>query len=52
MDSQDDYLGLEVLKMQRLIARVEQAKEDVLAGRTVDGEYFFDNLVEYSLRKK
>ncbi|MDF2867716.1 MAG: prevent-host-death family protein [Gammaproteobacteria bacterium] len=43
--SVDDYLNLEALKMQQLKARVEQAKEDVIAGRTVDGNTFFDNLL-------
>lgn len=43
--SVDDYLNLEALKMQQLKARVEQAKEDVIAGRTMDGTIFFDNLL-------
>lgn len=41
----DDYLNFETLKMQQLKNRVEQAKEDIAAGRTVDGNTLFDYLL-------
>jgi prevent-host-death family protein len=40
--SVDEYLNFEFLKMQQLKTKVEQAKEDVIAGRTIDGNTFFD----------
>ena len=43
--SVDDYLNLESLKMQHLKMRVEQAKEDIAAGRVVNGDIFFDDLI-------
>ena len=43
--SVDEYSNLETLKMQQLKARVEQAKQDVIAGRTVDGDSFFNKLL-------
>ncbi|KTD07112.1 type II toxin-antitoxin system Phd/YefM family antitoxin [Legionella jamestowniensis] len=43
--SVDDYLNLESLKMQYLKIRVEQAKEDIAAGRMIDGDVFFDDLL-------
>ncbi|AWN75937.1 TPA: type II toxin-antitoxin system Phd/YefM family antitoxin [Legionella pneumophila] len=43
--SVDDYLNLESLKMQYLKTRVEQAKEDVAAGRIIEGDVFFDDLL-------
>lgn len=43
--SVDDYLNLESLKMQYLKTRVEQAKEDVAAGRMIEGDMFFDDLL-------
>ena len=43
--SVDDYLNLELLKMQHLKMRVEQAKEDIAAGRVVNGDTFFDDLI-------
>jgi prevent-host-death family protein len=42
--SVNDYLNLESLKMLYLKTRVEQAKEDIAAGRIVDGDVFFDDL--------
>ncbi|MDF1826933.1 MAG: type II toxin-antitoxin system Phd/YefM family antitoxin [Legionellaceae bacterium] len=44
--SMDDYLNFETLKMQQLKNRVEQAKEDIAAGRTVDGDMLFDHLLK------
>jgi len=41
----DNYLNLESLKMQYLKTRVEQAKEEVAAGRIIDGDVFFDDLL-------
>lgn len=41
----EDYLNLESLKMQQLKIRVEQAKEEIIAGRSVEGNAFFDKLV-------
>ncbi len=43
--SVEDYLNLESLKMQYLKARVEQAKQDVAAGRIIEGDIFFDDLL-------
>lgn len=43
--SMDDYLNFETLKMQQLKNRVEQAKEDIATGRTVDGSTLFDHLL-------
>ena len=31
--------------MQYIKIRIEQAKEDIAAGQIVDGEVFFDNLL-------
>ena len=45
MLSVDDYQNLESLKMQYLKTRVEQAKEDVAAGRIIEGNVFFDDLL-------
>ena len=42
----DDYLNFEALKMQQLKNRVEQAKEDIAAGRTIDGNALFDHLLK------
>lgn len=44
--SMDDYLNFETLKMQQLKNRVEQAKEDIAAGHTVDGGVLFDHLLK------
>jgi prevent-host-death family protein len=43
--SVEDYQNLEVLKMQQLNARVAQARKDIIAGRTIEGETFFDELL-------
>ncbi|MDI9818068.1 MULTISPECIES: type II toxin-antitoxin system Phd/YefM family antitoxin [unclassified Legionella] len=43
--SVDDYLNLESLKMQYLKTRVDQAKEDVAAGRIIEGDVFFNDLL-------
>lgn len=43
--SVDDYLNLESLKMQNLKALVAQAKEDIAAGRVIEGDLYFDNLL-------
>jgi len=42
--SVDDYQSMELLKMSALKQRIEQAKEDILAGRVLDGNSFFDDL--------
>jgi prevent-host-death family protein len=42
----DDYLNFETLKMQQLKNRVEQAKDDIVAGRISDGAVLFDHLLE------
>lgn len=41
----EDYLNFEALKVQQLKNRVEQAKADIAAGRTFDGDALFDNLL-------
>jgi hypothetical protein len=43
--SVEDYLNLESLKIQYLKKRVEQAKEEIASGRIVDGDVFFDDLL-------
>ncbi|WP_237762274.1 type II toxin-antitoxin system Phd/YefM family antitoxin [Legionella shakespearei] len=43
--SVEDYLNLESLKMQYLKTRVEQAREEMAMGRTIDGNAFFDELL-------
>ncbi len=42
--SMDEYESLEALKLRLLQSRVAQAKIDIGAGDTVDGELFFDGL--------
>jgi hypothetical protein len=39
------YLNHDAIKSQYLKIRVAQAKEDIAAGRTVDGKQFIDDLV-------
>ncbi|KTD25992.1 MULTISPECIES: type II toxin-antitoxin system Phd/YefM family antitoxin [Legionella] len=43
--SVDDYQNLESLKIQYLKMRVEQAKEDIATGRLIEGNAFFDELL-------
>lgn len=43
--SVDDYQNLESLKIQYLKTRVEQAKEDIANGRHIEGNAFFDELL-------
>lgn len=43
--SVENYLNLEALKKHFLQNRVEQAKEDIASGRVIDGELFFDDLL-------
>ncbi|HHF7344297.1 TPA: type II toxin-antitoxin system Phd/YefM family antitoxin [Legionella feeleii] len=43
--SVDDYQNLESLKIQYLKTRVEQAKEDIANGRLIEGNAFFDELL-------
>jgi prevent-host-death family protein len=44
--SVDDYLNFETLKMQQLKNRVEQAQQDISAGRTVDGSALFEHVLK------
>lgn len=43
--SVDDYQNLESLKIQYMKMRVEQAKEDIATGRLIEGNAFFDELL-------
>ena len=43
--SVNDYQCFEDLKMQYLKHRIEQAREEIAAGRLIDGESFFDELL-------
>ncbi len=40
-----EYQHFEDLKMQNLSSRVQQAKDELAAGRLIDGENFFDELL-------
>ena len=42
--SMDEYEAIEVLKLQLLQSRAAQAKADIEAGNTVEGDSFFDAL--------
>ena len=42
----DDYESFETLKMNALKNRVEQAREDMMAGRAIDGDHFFEDLLK------
>lgn len=42
----DDYRCLEALKIQQLKTRVKQAKSDIAAGLTVDGNECFDQIFD------
>ncbi len=42
--SMDEYESIEALKIQLLQTRFAQAKSDIAAGNTVNGESFFDDL--------
>lgn len=42
--SMDEYAGIEALKLRLLQARAAQAKTEIEAGNTADGESFFDAL--------
>ena len=42
--SMDEYESIEALKLRLLQSRVAQAKADIEAGNTIDGESFFDGL--------
>jgi prevent-host-death family protein len=42
--SMDEYESIEALKRSVLQSRAAQARADVAAGRTVDGEAFFEGL--------
>jgi len=42
--SMDEYEGIEALKVRLLQSKAVQAKSDIEAGNTVDGETFFDAL--------
>ena len=44
--SMDDYDSIEALKQELLKARVHRAKEELHAGRTINGEAFFDDLID------
>ncbi|MBP9726470.1 MAG: type II toxin-antitoxin system Phd/YefM family antitoxin [Gammaproteobacteria bacterium] len=41
----NEYQYFEDLKMQNLKNRVQQAKKELAAGRLIDGESFFDELL-------
>lgn len=43
--SVDDYLNIESLKLQYLKTRIEQAKEDIAAGQILEGDVFFQDLL-------
>ncbi len=42
--SMDEYEHIEMLKLQILQSRAAQAKVDIEAGNTIDGDSFFDTL--------
>lgn len=42
--SMDEYESIEALKLRLLQSRAAQAKADIEAGNTVDGEAFFNDL--------
>jgi prevent-host-death family protein len=42
--SMEEYESIEALKLRLLQSRVAQAKADIEAGKTIDGESFFDSL--------
>jgi prevent-host-death family protein len=42
--SMDEYESIEALKLRLLQSRAIQAKADIEAGNTIDGESFFDDL--------
>ena len=42
--SMDEYESIETLKLRLLQSRVAQAKADIEAGNTIDGESFFEDL--------
>jgi len=42
--SMDDYEAIEALKLRLLQSRAKQAKADIKAGNTIDGESFFNDL--------
>lgn len=42
--SMDDYESIEALKLRLLQSRAIKAKADIEAGKTIDGESFFDAL--------
>ena len=44
--SMDEYENIEALRLQFLQSRAAQAKVDIEAGNTMDGDSFFDALEE------
>ena len=42
----NDYDRIEALKQRLLKVRILRAKEDLNAGRTIEGEAFFDELID------
>ena len=42
--SMDEYEAMEALKLRLLQSRAIQAKADIKAGNTIDGESFFNDL--------
>jgi len=42
--SMEEYESIEALKLRFLQSRATQAKADIVAGNTVDGETFFNDL--------
>lgn len=44
----EDFVSSEALKLELLQMRAERAREQIAAGETVDGEAFFDQLLQGS----
>lgn len=45
MVSMDDYEMMENMKIQMLKERVQRAKKEIAAGKTIDGDSLFDELL-------
>ena len=45
MVSVDDYMVLEELKLQQLASRIKQAKKDIDTNNFIEGDEFFDDLL-------
>ncbi len=44
MMSIEDYQNIEIMKLQILQARADQAKNDITSGNLINGDSFFDEL--------